>query len=330
MKNKLIIFLLLFIGFQLSAIAVDTKITSTDYIDMWKDEAMFQMIEHNIPASITLAQGMLESGFGNSTLATKANNHFGIKCHNWKGKKVYHDDDKKNECFRKYKNAGDSFEDHSIFLKQPRYKFLYDYKITNYKAWAKGLKKAGYATDPKYPKRLIKLIEDNNLDQYDREALKMAKKGKKPKRKPKENPSKPKGKRPVKGGVNTEEELPVIALGNTRKVDLSSNKIKFVEAKKNDTFESIAEDLDLMPWQIKKYNDFEKNHSIKTGEIVYLQPKRNNGSKKWHTMKSCETLWDISQQYGIKMKALYKKNGIAEGTSPKAGTKISLKKNVTK
>lgn len=145
-----------------------------DYIDKYKSIAIKKMIEHDIPASITLAQGILESGNGRSELARRANNHFGIKCHKgWKGKKVYHDDDKRNECFRKYNNPEGSFEDHSLFLTtRSRYSFLFDLRKDNYKAWAKGLKKAGYATDRKYPSKLIGFIETYHLYQYDKLVLK--------------------------------------------------------------------------------------------------------------------------------------------------------------
>ncbi len=142
---------------------------TVDYIGKYKNIAIKKMVEYKIPASITLAQGILESGNGLSTLARKSNNHFGIKCHsNWKGKKVYHDDDRKQECFRKYKNPEGSFDDHSKFLTtRGRYTFLFDLKPGDYKAWAKGLKKAGYATDRKYPSKLISFIENFDLDAYD-------------------------------------------------------------------------------------------------------------------------------------------------------------------
>lgn len=329
--KKLIITFSLAIITSLSLFAVDKKISKTDYVAQWKDEAIYQMVEHNIPASITLAQGLLESGNGNSTLATKANNHFGIKCHSWKGKKVYHDDDKRNECFRKYKNAQESFEDHSIFLKQPRYKFLYDYKITDYKAWAKGLKKAGYATDSKYPKKLIALIETLNLDQYDKAGMKMIKKGEKPARIKDHKP--PRGNRPNKDGIPKDEDeidIPTVVVSNARKVTVSKNKIKYIFAKKGDTFLSIAEELDMMSWQIRKYNDLDKKSKIDEGQIIYIQPKRNKGSRKWCTFQEGDSMWKISQQYGIKLKKLYKKNGLTEGAEPEVGTKLSLKKNVVK
>ena len=150
------------------------KINNTeDYINYYSSIAMDEMIQFGIPASITLAQGILESGAGRGTLAVQANNHFGIKCHDWTGKKIFHDDDKKQECFRKYDNPEYSYRDHSIFLSnRGRYSFLFDFKKDDYKKWARGLKKAGYATDPKYSQKLIDLIERHELYKYDNKVLK--------------------------------------------------------------------------------------------------------------------------------------------------------------
>ena len=148
-----------------TSLLISQKNSADDYINQWKDVAVEQMHEYGIPASITMAQGILESSYGNSMLATKANNHFGIKCHDWDGASVFKDDDKKNECFRKYNNARESFKDHSIFLSsRSRYSFLFELSTTDYKGWAKGLKKAGYATNPKYPKLLIELLERFEFD----------------------------------------------------------------------------------------------------------------------------------------------------------------------
>ena len=165
MENRLVLFLLIF-SFQLSA----QNMTRNEYIDKYKDEAIFHMKKYKIPASITLAQGILESGDGNSELAKKSNNHFGIKCHSdWQGERVYYDDDKKNECFRKYNKVRDSDDAQSEFLLKPRYASLFEYALTDYKSWAKGLKKAGYATNPNYAKYLIKIIEENELHKLDNE-----------------------------------------------------------------------------------------------------------------------------------------------------------------
>ncbi len=160
-----LVLLFVFAAFGLGA----QNLTREQYIKKYKDIAIRQMYRHNIPASIILAQACLESSDGNSTLAKKANNHFGIKCHDgWKGKKIRHDDDAKRECFRKYKNAEDSFTDHSNFLSsRTRYASLFDLPLTDYKAWAHGLKAAGYATNPKYAQLLINIIEEHELYKYD-------------------------------------------------------------------------------------------------------------------------------------------------------------------
>ncbi len=300
--------------------ANENRISRSQYISQWKDVAIDNMVNHGIPASITLAQGILESGDGNSDLARKSNNHFGIKCHSdWKGKKVYHDDDAKGECFRKYDNARESFADHSAFLKKPRYAGLFELDITDYKGWAHGLKKAGYATNPKYATRLIELIETSNLTQYDLEGLTRmtgatptvdAKSGRK---------NRANAKRDVNDGFGT------VDLTASRSVELSRNRIKYTFGKDGDTFESIAKELDMMDWQIRKYNDFARNHKIKAGEIIYLQPKRARASESSHTVKEGETLWDISQRHGVKMKHLIKRNGLVKGQQPAAGSTLKLR-----
>ena len=172
MANRLVLFLLLS-TIQLSA----QNMTRKGYIAKYKDEAIYQMKKYKIPASIKLAQGILESGDGNSELAKKSNNHFGIKCHsNWDGDRVYYNDDDENECFRKYNKVKDSYDDHSKFLLKPRYANLFECKLTDYKSWAKGLKKAGYATNPNYAKLLIKIIKENDLNKYDLEVNELSNK----------------------------------------------------------------------------------------------------------------------------------------------------------
>jgi LysM repeat protein len=306
-STYLLIALLVFnLGF-----AQSNKISRQQYIDTWSEEAVKQMKKYGIPASITLAQGILESADGNSMLARKGNNHFGIKCHGWSGPGIYKDDDAKNECFRKYKNAHESYEDHSVFLLKPRYAFLFEYKTTDYKAWAHGLKKAGYATNPKYPELLIKIIEENNLQRFDTEQ-----KGKKPVA---EQPKpKPTGK--PQPGNNTVE------WGVGREIFVSDNKVKFVFAKEGDTYQSIAKATDLAKWQLLKYNETKDSRTLKPGERVYLQPKRAKANKSSHTVQSGETLYDISQLYAIKMKNLLKYNGLEEEVEISAGQKIKLKK----
>lgn len=297
--------------FAFNVCFAQTKISRQQYIDNWSEEAVKQMKKYGIPASITLAQGILESADGNSMLARRGNNHFGIKCHGWSGPGIHKDDDAKNECFRKYKTAHESYEDHSIFLLKPRYAFLFDYKTTDYKAWAHGLKKAGYATNPKYPELLIKIIEENNLQRFDTEQ-----KGKKP------GVEQPKAKPTAKPKTDNN----TVEWGVGREVFLSDNKVKFVFVKDGDTYQSIAKATDLAKWQLLKYNETKDSRNLKPGERVYLQPKRAKGSKSSHTVQQGETLYDISQLYAIKMKNLLKYNGLEKEVEVTAGQKIKLRK----
>ncbi len=293
------------------------------YITKWKDVAMQQMTIHGIPASITLAQGILESRNGQSTLTVKSNNHFGIKCHDWKGKKVYADDDKKNECFRKYKSAGQSFEDHSQFLLRKRYADLFKLKPDNYKGWAKGLKKAGYATDPSYAKLLIKIIEQHELYKYDKLVLKGNFEYSPPDEIIAVNEKKKKDKRNDKMASSSSR---VIDLTSSYNIKKHKNRIKYVLAKKGDSIEGIAESLDLGYWQLARYNDLGKRKQLKEGEVIFIQPKRNSSKTKTHKVVDGETLLSISQLYGVKMKKLEKYNGIRKSEKLAVGKVILLKK----
>lgn len=282
--------------------------------------ALQKMFDHGIPASITLAQGILESGNGNSELARKANNHFGIKCHGWDGDGFYMDDDEKDECFRKYKRAEDSFEDHSKFLMKKRYADLFTLKITDYKGWAKGLKKAGYATSPHYATRLIAIIEASDLNDLDRLTLKdyIAMGGKLTSTdvvasQSKKDPGTSKGM----------EEREIFRHG--REVQTSENQVNYILAKEGDDITKLASDLNIGRWQLLKYNDLKKGDSIKAGDIIYIQPKKNKAIKPYHTIKAGETLRGISQQHGIKLKKLLKRNNIEEKTAPMPGEKLKLK-----
>lgn len=304
-----------------------TKNTRQEYIDRWKVIALQNMFEYNIPASITLAQGILESGNGNSTLTKKANNHFGIKCHGWDGPGYYMDDDKKDECFRVYKNAEDSFEDHSQFLLKKRYANLFTLKPTDYKGWAKGLKKAGYATNPEYAKRLISIIEDNKLYEYDKytfnEFLEL--KGKSKYNKKDEviivEDNAPK-KRHKKNSTVESGEL-VYTMG--RKVSVHDNKINYIVAEDGDDYSSIASDMSLNKWQILSYNDLEKTDKIEGGDIIFIQPKKSKSKTKSYTSKRGDSWWSISQEYGIKLKKLLKKNGVEAGQELRPGQKVLLR-----
>ena len=301
---------------------MEEKISAVDYIEKWREEAIRQMALHKIPASITIAQGLLESGNGNSRLAIEGNNHFGIKCHSdWKGATIHEDDETRNECFRKYKNASESFEDHSIFLQKKRYESLFTLDITDYKGWAHGLKKCGYATNPKYPQLLINLIEQYNLADLDKEGLKLIKNGGSPSRNKRDSsPKKERNTSPQKDETRKE-----IVISNNREIGVSENRIKFVTAKEGDSIEAIANDLDMAPWQIKKYNDLQNNQQIQAGQVIYLQPKRSNSKITEYEVKSGDTMWSISQSTGIKLRKLYKKALLEPGQEPKPGTVIKLK-----
>lgn len=263
------------------------------YINLYKDIAIEQMHKYHIPASITLAQGLLESGAGRSELARKANNHFGIKCHSWDGKKIYHDDDKKGECFRVYKSARDSYEDHSIFLSTgSRYEFLFKYAETDYVAWARGLKRAGYATSPTYADKLIEIIERYNLDQYDR-----TKKDSKPQ------------------VVNP--HTPYIA-----------NDIVYIVARQGDTMMTIAEEFETSKRKLINYNDLYKGYVPVKGDIIYLARKHRKARKPntQHVVKDGESMYMISQKYAIRLHRLYKMNKATPDTySPMVGDVVKLR-----
>lgn len=285
-------------------------ISREEYIRLYKDEAIKGMLESGVPASITLAQGILESGDGNSPLARYANNHFGIKCHSgWDGPSFIQDDDAKNECFRKYPTVYESYKDHAEFLKnRSRYAFLFEYKTTDYKKWAHGLKQAGYATNPKYPDLLIRIIEENNLHDYD-------KVNKMPELAIKEEKTEEKHHHDLHKHKST--AIP--------EIKVSDNNIKFVIAKNGDSYFKIAEENNMGLWQVLKYNDLEKGQQPKAGEVVYLQPKRNKSKVAAHRVKDGETVWDISQMYGVKLDKICENNGVSVNTQLKAGTIIALK-----
>ncbi len=257
-----------------------------EYFELYDDWAVEQMQQYGIPASITLAQGVLESGAGRSDLATRGNNHFGIKCNGWTGRTVYHDDDARHECFRAYNNAYQSYVDHSQFLRNsPRYRRLFQLKVTDYKGWAKGLKACGYATSPTYAKRLIEIIELYELYQYDR--------GHQPK--------------------FDKYQVRQMEHGVLRHVK-AFNDNYFVVARKGDTFRTIGDEFDVSYRQLAKYNERDKDDVLEEGEMVWLKKKRRKAPKAYkhhpHCVKAGESMYSISQLYGIRLKNLYKMNDL--------------------
>ena len=292
------------------------------YIDKYGEMAVREMKRTGIPASITLAQGMLESDFGRSPLATQANNHFGIKCHNtWNGAKAYFDDETKNECFRKYKSAEDSYRDHSDYLvTTPRYKSLFSLSPTDYKGWAHGLKKAGYATNPNYANLLITNIEKFGLHVYDTGNGKRVRY--------RQEQTQPEQKRVTyntgsdqysqQGGI-------VLNAGQGRIKEL--NRIQYIIVRDGDTYESLADEFQLLRWEIAKYNELKPDQPLVPGQIIYLQPKRSRADvgNDSCTYQDGDTMYLISQKYGIKLASLYEMNSMEPGTEPAPGTRIKLR-----
>jgi len=305
---KVFLILITYLSFAITSYAQPSErfITRKEYVEMWKEEAISQMVKYGIPASITLAQGMLESGNGNSALAKYANNHFGIKCHGWDGPGIYKDDDKKDECFRKYANAFESFEDHSKFLaNRSRYAFLFNLETTDYEGWAKGLRKAGYATNPKYANLLIDLIETHALYQYDKMGMLAV------------NTNKPQV-------ISVENTLVLPKLKTTKHTVKTKYKVNYIIAQSGDTYYKIAKEFDMSLWQLYHYNDCGEETKLKEGDIVYLQPKRNRRKKQYHIVQSGETLRMIAQIEGVKLKKMVKRNKIEEDAMLIVGQKIKL------
>lgn len=279
------------------------RMTRMEYFERYGDLAVREMHRSGVPASITLAQGALESGDGNSTLAVQANNHFGIKCHDdWYGRKIYQDDDKENECFRRYESVEDSYRDHSDYLrKKQRYAFLFELEITDYKGWARGLKKAGYATNPAYAESLIRIIEEFRLDRYDTS--------------------------PVQGKPSSQRRHPVKPARETGEI----NRVKFITARQGDTFAALTAELGKLDWELPRYNDAGEEDSLAPGQVVYIQPKRNKAQAgvNTHTVKTGETMRSISQKYAVKLDRLYLMNGLTYGSRmPAPGTRLQLRKTV--
>lgn len=276
----------------------DDKLTPLQYIEQYKLLAIKEMHRTGIPASITMAQGLLESGNGNSRLAKEGNNHFGIKCKkNWNGKTIIEDDDELGECFRAYDSAYQSYIDHSEFLMaNVRYAFLFEYPRTDYVNWAHGLKKAGYATNPKYPELLITIIERHELYKLDYITLDDLEEKK-------------------------EEQKPIIEEKVTAK-----NNIPVAQALPGEDIVGIAKRNAMGAWQIRRYNDLPKDYVLKPGETVYLKPKKRSGLVPYHVVEPGETMWDISQDHGIKLKQLYWKNKLnrRNGEQPAPGEVLYL------
>lgn len=290
-KMSIFLFLCLFAASNMAA-QMRWNSVYQGYIDQYKNLAIEEMLRYNIPASITLAQGVFESGAGRSELTVKGNNHFGIKCHDWLGNTIYHDDDERNECFRAYDNAMQSYEDHSNFLRNNvRYRSLFSLRRTDYRGWARGLKACGYATNPLYADKLIELIELYKLYELDRATgydKFMARRGGYDK--------------PVSKGM----PLHPIKIYNQN---------YYIIARAGDTFKGIGKEIDISYRRIAKYNERNKDDMLQPGEVIYLKKKQKRADKAYkgrpHIVRPNESMYSIAQMYGIRLKSLYKMNHLS-------------------
>jgi len=321
-------FLLFMLLLPLSAMA--QKITVEEYIETYKDIAMKEMKEHKIPASITLAQGIIESGAGNSALAREAKNHFGIKCHKgWTGRTYTMDDDAKDECFRKYKKAEDSYRDHSEFLtSRPRYADLFKLDIMDYEGWAKGLKAAGYATSPTYATALINRIKLNKLYLYDQLAMGRITE-KDLKRLMTEG-----GEMPVDDGLELayspvdRSVFELVDMTEDKRFIYENNHVRFIFAKEGETPESMAKELGIKKKKLCSYNLIKRPDEVKfhSGDVVYLEPlgKKNRKAKSYIVAEG-ETVRDVALHFAVKPEKILKRNKLPEGARLQRGQKLKLR-----
>ena len=305
--RKTIISLLFLAALPLFA-NTQTQMTREEYIEKYKNIAIAHMEHYGIPASITMAQGILESSNGNSPLSRSSNNHFGIKCKkDWTGEKVYHDDDEKGECFRKYPSVEASYRDHAEFLdKSPRYDSLFVYSSTDYRSWARGLKAAGYATAPDYAERLVRIIEENKLfllDQENGQTLYAESHGALPIEE---------SEMPAMGsedGVNPDAFRVTINAHRGYNV-YRTNNVCYILAKEGDRYEHIASLFAVSAKSLRRYNDVEPSAQPEKGDIIFIERKRKawEGNVLLHTVRHDESLHQVAQAYGIRMRSLAKLN----------------------
>lgn len=299
--------------FLMPGITFAQKFSREEYIQQYQLLAISEMNRSGIPASIKMAQACLESSNGNSELARKSNNHFGIKCKsNWNGGKAYHDDDEQNECFRKYHRVEESYIDHTNFLmSSPRYAFLFQLAPTDYVGWAHGLKRAGYATNPQYPKLLIDIIELNQLWRLDHKmtASEMA-----------QFEQRRIGDGPKKSLLNPY---------GSRKISVH-NGLKSAIVRQGDSFHKLGEEFGKKHWELMRYNDYPTGYLPRVNEIMYLEPKHRQakGMYKYHVVDAGESMHYIAQLYGIRLKSMYKMNGMELGDPLKIGQVLQLKRKV--
>jgi hypothetical protein len=300
-KKALILFLFLMGLLPYRTVAQLLNQNYLRYIEQYHKTAVEQMRLYKIPASITLAQGLLESGAGESYLARVANNHFGIKVStDWTGPYVLRDDDAPNEKFRKYKNAEQSYVDHSIFLQRKRYASLFNLKITDYKGWAYGLKRCGYATSPTYAQNLITIIERYSLTRFDHV-----------------------GNISIKDLVRANATM----IGGYQLA--INNGIPYIRSHQGDDLKSISKVVGVPARKLRKYNELSKNCVLNEGDIIYLEKKARKAAKemrrKPHTVQRGESMYSIAQSYGIRLKNLYKMNRMSPEDDLEVGTSLRVR-----
>lgn len=293
------------------------------YIAQYKQLAIENRDRYGIPAAITMAQGILESNAGLSELATDCNNHFGIKCgSSWYGKTMNKDDDARGECFRCYSSAQESYSDHSEFLKRQRYAFLFDYKITDYGAWAKGLSRAGYATDPGYPQKLISIIETYELYELDG-GRNLALSGK-PTNNQQDIARADKHKEQTK-----REEKPKFVSGKIKAYEVvENNGVRCIRLTEETTFAKLSKMTRVSVARLLYVNDLPKEIKLDGGQYIYLAPKKHQADRSLpvYVVKSGDSMHSIAQEFGIKLKALYRLNNLEYGTPVKVGQQLKLHK----
>ncbi len=324
--RTILLFAIIAIAYALPAMGQERQ-TREEYVERYKAIAIAHMERYGIPASITMAQGILESDSGNSRLSTSSNNHFGIKCKkSWRGDRVFHDDDAKGECFRAYPSVEASYQDHADFLDQsPRYDSLFAYPSDDYRSWARGLKACGYATAPDYAERLVKIIESMKLYLLDKEnggKIYMAAK---------------RANANTEGWFESNTASPDEQINpNAFRVTVNSHKgygiyrsnhTFYVVAKEGDTYQTIGEVFHISARTLEKFNDVAKGTQLHKGDIVYIERKKTQwlGNVMQHKVVREENLYSLSQSYGIRLKSLMKLNHLREGNDVKKGEIIRLK-----
>jgi Mannosyl-glycoprotein endo-beta-N-acetylglucosaminidase/LysM domain len=330
------------------------------YINAYKNIAMAEMQRTGVPASITLAQGLLESGYGESELCKKSNNHFGIKCKTeWTGEKTYHNDDESGECFRVYTSAEESYKDHSNFLRtRSHYNFLFNLPITDFEAWAFGLKKAGYATEKNYPQRLIKIINDYNLHEFtlmvtgntfannitDKsnidtgeviiqdtvlgELIIPLSKKKTATFAPSFEEEENKDSVVILHEANSDNNVIVTKANNYPTGIFTINHTKVIFATKNTSYLALANNYNIDLAKLFEYNDMDATNIVEESCIIFLERKQNKGATDFHVVQSNETLYSIAQQEGIRLQKLLEYNKLQKNSIVKQGDKLFLRNNV--